>query len=227
MSAEASAAPIGGPPPEPGCARPWPSTWSGSGRPSCKPARTGWGSPSPARSTSPTPTPSPPPCGLPQGRHARGLAGPGGGGAPGWAACRALIVATRRFRERRGRDPRRAGIGLWLAGQLCHQLEMSRAEERFTVRLTTTIPRPPSATWSVRRGRGFYGALQGACRQGARLRRGDAAPYQTLEARASVLERRWDLPQTPTPPPRRDDPVGRPDAVPPDLNNGGSPTDQP
>jgi anti-sigma regulatory factor (Ser/Thr protein kinase) len=49
------------------------------------------------------------------------------------------------YLPRRGRDPRRAGMGLWLTRQLCHQVEMSRTPEGFTVRLVTAIPDPAAS----------------------------------------------------------------------------------
>jgi anti-sigma regulatory factor (Ser/Thr protein kinase) len=36
--------------------------------------------------------------------------------------------------------PHRPGMGLWLARQLCDQVEMSRTADGFTIRLTSTIP---------------------------------------------------------------------------------------
>ena len=49
------------------------------------------------------------------------------------------------YLPRRGRDPRRAGMGLWLTRQLCHQVEMSRTPEGFAVRLITAIPDPAAS----------------------------------------------------------------------------------
>jgi hypothetical protein len=45
----------------------------------------------------------------------------------------------------RGQDPRRTGMGLWLARQLCDQLKMARTPYGFTVRLVSAPTAGPGA----------------------------------------------------------------------------------
>jgi anti-sigma regulatory factor (Ser/Thr protein kinase) len=100
----------------------------------------------------------------------------------------------------RGRDPRRAGMGLWLTRQLCDQLELSRTAERFVVRLIVAIPQPAGSR--VEREALVRGHAETAKARAAKaralademLRR-----YDQLEAEASALERRQALRQPPRP----------------------------